>query len=108
MSEISLPIYVIEGQDVGVYLSVEKAERHLEAIDVRSQIYVGFDARGQPLLIRSEANDVRIAIDGEKDPDPDALAAILRRYLIRVGEPEASALTDRLDLLVQLSQKYAV
>jgi hypothetical protein len=49
------PLFVIEGADVSAYVSLEALEIHLEAIDVKNNIYVVYDSEGRLLTLGTVA-----------------------------------------------------
>jgi hypothetical protein len=56
MSDITLPIIVVEGADVAFYASVDAAERDLEAIDVKRGEYRVYDAEGRVLDLEVQSS----------------------------------------------------
>ena len=54
MGRLELPIIIAESRDIIFYDRVCDAELHLEAIDVRNQEYVGYDAKGRLLTFSIE------------------------------------------------------
>lgn len=45
------PLFVIEGLDISAYASSEALESHLEAIDVKNNIYLAYDSEGRLLTL---------------------------------------------------------
>ena len=70
------PIKVIEGNDVNIFSSVEKAEMYMEAIDVENNEYIVTDADGKilPLSIEKKTvstflGDTRVKVVKINDPE---------------------------------------
>jgi hypothetical protein len=51
LDHLEYPLVVAEGLDVSFYASVDRLEKHLEAIDVNEGIYVSYDAAGRHLKL---------------------------------------------------------
>ena len=85
-----LPIIVNEHGDVQVFESVNDAETALEAIDVRNDEYVAYDADGQRLLVSVvEENDhVQISYEEDRGNGREELKKILSVFLVRTGHPD--------------------
>lgn len=73
---MKLPIKVMEGNDVNVFSSIEKAEMYMEAIDVENNEYIVTDAEGEilPLTIEKKTistflGDVRVKVVKINDPE---------------------------------------
>ena len=81
-SRIQTPVIIDEGGDLGLYESIEAAERSCEAVDVWNGEYVAFDASGRRLSLH---------VDDEglvwMEPAPDSRSSehevceAVRRYL---------------------------
>ena len=66
----------MEGNDVNVFSSIEKAEMYMEAIDVENNEYIVTDAEGEilPLTIEKKTistflGDVRVKVVKINDPE---------------------------------------
>ena len=101
MSNLKLPIFVIEGGDVSVYLSVNEAEIDIEPIDAKSGGLMAYDAEGR--LLRFETNHWRVSIGlAEDEPGHAAeLEAALREFLIAVEDSIGSDPACDLPCLVE-------
>lgn len=113
---MKLPIVIVEGRDVGIFRTVGDAERKLEAIDVKKQIFKGYDAEGRRLHL-STYEDLRhwlfgmvcqsielVAIESESEPTAqDELKEILTRYLADIGRPLENSHNKSLSELIQLA-----
>jgi len=51
LDHLEYPLVVVEELDVSFYASVDRLEKHLEAIDVSEGIYVAYDAAGRRLAL---------------------------------------------------------
>ena len=80
------PIVVLEGNDMKMFESPADLN-YLEAIDVRSGEYEAMDSEGCPLDLDVDAAGCVLAADrADGVPEPERLAAILRRHLALVAE----------------------
>lgn len=69
-----------------VFPSIDRAERYLEAVDVRAGVYPrAFGQAGERFSIMAEGERVVIRPEGPL-ADPDGLRALLQRSLDAVGE----------------------
>lgn len=107
MSKIILPIFVIEGEDVIIFNSLEDVQSQLEPIDVRNNIFISYDAEGKLVKIETDGRYINVKLVEEEPMHVAELEALLRNYLIAMKEPEAEEATCDLQCLVQLSLKYA-
>jgi hypothetical protein len=79
-------LFIEADEPLLVFSSVEMAEQHLEAMDVRNGVYKpAFGRAGEPFSIETEGESVRIRAIGQP-ADPDSLRELLRRSLNEVGE----------------------
>ena len=89
--------------------SVDRAERALEAVDVRAGVYEAFDSQGMPLTLRIERNDrVRIEEGSATRPEPERLADLLRAALRARGDARANDTTLLLEELVSICSEFAL
>jgi len=79
-------LFIEADEPLLVFSSVEMAEQHLEAVDVREGIYTqAFGPAGEPFSIVAEGESVVIC-PLSQPADPDGLRKLLRRSLQAVGE----------------------
>ena len=107
MTEITLPIFVVEGKDIMVLKSITDLRRHIEIVDIENNVYTTFDARGRSLKLDVEKGKI-ILVPCESTPmHAEQLETILSKYLRAIGDPEAR---DECNLgkLVRISLKHAV
>ena len=68
------------------FASVQDAESYMEATDVKDGVYsAAFGPSGEPYEISTDGTWVHIEETGES-PQPEALKALLLRYLDAIGE----------------------
>jgi hypothetical protein len=68
------------------FASVEDAERWMEPVDVDNGVYTAaFGSAGEPHTIATDGTSVAIRQTGDA-PQPEALRAIILRYLAATGE----------------------
>ena len=78
-------LFIEADEPLLVFASVEMAEQHLEAVDVREGIYKrAYGPSGEPFSIAIEGEGVVIRPIGQP-ADPDGLLELLRRSLHAVG-----------------------
>lgn len=82
-------IFIVEGNDIASYASIEDAQQDLEIIDVEDDIYVGYDYRGRllKLSVDGKKKHVVITLAEDKPTHRKELETAIRRYLEQVGEP---------------------
>lgn len=86
-------LFVAADEPLLVYPSIAAAERHLEAIDVRNNVYpAAYGANGEPYRIDLDDNHVVIKRIGETNR-PDELKLLLLRYLEAIGRTTSAAAT---------------
>lgn len=100
-------IFVVEGDDVGIFESVEHAQNHLEPVDVKDGIYEGYDGLGRLLRITTDGRDTFIELAQDEPSDITALETTLRTYLVHVGEKRAAQAGCNLPCLVEISGRHA-
>ena len=103
------PIFIIDGEDVSIYKSVQDAAFHLEPIDVRNGEYVAYDSKGNLLRLETTQDDnspIVISFAEEGLAHVKALEVTLRGYLKAMGEQVNIDPPYDLSCLVELSQKY--
>jgi hypothetical protein len=99
--------FIIEGNDVGVYPSINDAQRNLEAIDVIHSEYLGFDSEGRQLSLAVDSKKRVIIKFAEEHPTHQKdLEAILRKFLVAIGETRYADLKFGFPELVQACQKH--
>lgn len=92
------PIVVLEGKDV-MMLESPASLNSLEAIDVRAGVYEALDSEGYPLDLGVDAAGRVVATDRvDGVPEPERLAAILRRHVALLTEnPRLSFTLESVD-----------
>ena len=105
---IELPIFIVEGNDVGIYKTLEKAINHLEPIDVKNKIYDGYDASGRKLKIDVLNNRIVVTLAEEKPTHAKVLETILRNYLRSMDALSNDEKSSDLKALVNKCIKYSV
>ena len=106
---MDFPIVVADrgGKDLSLYASVAAAESQLEAVDVRNNEYVAYDAAGRLLTISMKAEIVRITAGDTEPRHEQELRSALVSFLVACGTPKETldglalnqliALVDRSD-----------
>lgn len=102
-----LPIFVVEGHDVGIYDSVDRAEAHLEPIDVAADVYTGYDALGRRLKIETDGKFTSITVAEAEATATRELEEALREYLNRMGELGATNPECDLPCLIEAAREHA-
>lgn len=102
MSGAVAPIFVIEGDDVIVYESVEV---DLEPFDVQPGL-VAYDAEGRLLRLEINRGQVIVSVAEEKPTHATDLEFALRNFLKATGEPLADDAACDLKCLVNASRKF--
>lgn len=105
------PIIVVEGNDIGIFMSIDAAESSVEPIDVRADEYRIFDATG--IQLRADIHKLpgllareRIKLSPTSFDDPDFLASTLRKYLSEATNQECP-LDTPLAILVATVAEFA-
>jgi len=101
------PIFLIEGQDVGIFASLRDAEIQLEPPDVLDESNKGYDALGRRLRIETDGYATRITVSEDEPSESEQLAEGLRAYLKHVGEERAGDPACDLTCLVELARGHA-
>jgi hypothetical protein len=123
---MSSPYFIVDGDDVCMFGSIAKAERVLEAVDVRDGAYVGYDAEGRQLqfktlprrhvlAFRSRQPEVCIALAEEQPSHNEELRTLLARHLAMLkdktsdkyssfvpGSLANSPLQDLVDMMIKI------
>ena len=100
------PIFVIEGNDVGVFRTVGDAQLQLEPDDVRTTQYQVYDSTGAKLSIAATSAGVFISAD-EVPPDGKAeLATALATFLIQSGDIPEDAPRPSFVELIKRAEEY--
>jgi len=93
------PIIVNNRGDVGIFDSVERAERDLEPIDIRNGEYVIYDSEGRlvecVITTRFLNETVRLHPSPEGEVNPEALRQVVIDFLSRVNTTPAESLSPR-------------
>ncbi|GAA0202247.1 hypothetical protein QOZ96_001512 [Brevundimonas nasdae] len=85
-SKAKIELVVAADEPTLFYSSVQQAETHLEAIDVRNGVYpVAYGPAGQVFKLEAIGDRVRIAQVEGLSPKPDDLRALLLLYLSATG-----------------------
>lgn len=87
------PFIAVEGRDVTVFRTREKAQGYLEAQDVEDGIYLFYAADGTRLRLTTQKGRT-IVTDEPLGYVPEQLASSLRAYLLGVPEKKRT-LSDR-------------
>jgi hypothetical protein len=102
-----LPIFIVEGHDVGIYESLEVAESDLEPIDVKAGVYAGYDAGGRRLKIETDGKLTFITLAELEQSGAIELEEVLREYLDAMGESSARDPACDLPGLVQDGREHS-
>jgi hypothetical protein len=98
---MTFPIIIIEGQDVGIFSSIKDAQNQLEVVDVGHGAYTAYDAEGRLLQLSTKNNRVVISV-AEKEPmHAEILKSALRVYLKEKSRLTDDDLSDDLPFLVE-------
>lgn len=93
------PIIVNNRGDVGIFETIEAAERYLEPIDIRHGEYVILDSEGRQLegviATRLLNEFVKLQPAPKSGADPEALRQVLIGFLSRVDNLPEDALSLR-------------
>lgn len=89
MKNPMMPIILGEPHDWGFYRSLSNAENSIEAIDVKNDVYIGYDAEGRKLNIEFKFNkdqdiwsaSITISLEEEKPNHATELSEHMREYL---------------------------
>lgn len=95
------PIFVVEDIDIGIFDSLEDAQRFLEPWSIKARAGKIYDAEGR--LIEAKADNTRVTLFLAEDMPlhADELTSFLRRFLQVIGEPVGSDLNCDLRALVE-------
>ena len=116
---MKIPIIVVDGGDVGLYLSKEEVEQDLEAIDVKQNTFKAFDAEGRVLTLFVEKitekklfgifiNIYEKVIIKESEcggSDVNGLKVILKKYINYKAGGDYMFLNSNLDYLIELAMR---
>lgn len=104
---IEPPIFIYENGDLEIYESIRDAEVDLESIDVRNNIYLGYDSRGRRLRIFAESSNAVVIMEAEQEPTHgDELRAHLVEFLEFMGTPSDAIKAASLQNLVEMVWKF--
>jgi len=117
MSSIKLPVVIVDrrGDDINIHASIEDAQLHLEAVDVRNNEYRAYDSEGRLFaldivrdktsvlfgLIQMRIERVRIQQAEDEPLHADELRAALLLFLRRLGVDNSLDLED-MDKLIKM------
>ncbi|MGH2688662.1 MAG: hypothetical protein ACRDKW_07630 [Actinomycetota bacterium] len=104
----TIPLFVVDGDDVIVFPDVESAASALDPVGVAGGACLGYDATGRRLGLTAAGPTVTI---GPAEPVPsraEELAAALRAFLLAAGETAPSDPRCGLPCLVELSRRHMV
>jgi hypothetical protein len=117
MNLIKPPIVIVDrrGNDINIHASIEDAQLHLEAIDVKNNEYTAYDSEGRLLALdvvidktsilfgffQTSVERVRIR-QAEDDPfHADELRTALFRFLKALGVVDNSLSSENMDQLIE-------
>jgi len=100
-------VFIIEGEDVGIYSVVEDAQAAMEPPDVEAKRYAAYDAQGRLLRIETDGHRTLISLAEDFLSTPDILEEKLSRYLSYRGEALAADPNCDLTCLVNAARSYA-
>ena len=103
MSSAVPPVFVIEGEDVIVYGSVEV---DLEPLDVKAGGLVAYDAEGRLLRLETDRGRVIVSVAEENPTHALELEFALRRFLKATDDPLADDPACDLNCLVNACRKF--
>ncbi len=102
-SKMKMPLIFNEHGDVSLYWSPSEAQASIEAIDVKNNEYIAYDATGRRLVIDVKGSRVRgVRLADDRTVHLGELASTLRRYVrAREGSADVDNLpvTQLLDLI---------
>ncbi len=106
---MKLPIILVDGNDVNVYLSEEELICDLEPIDVRNQTFLAYDSDGCSIKLLVDNNDI-VSVEEPKKIccNQENLKKILAKYIGYVlGNKVASSksLNELIDTLLTIYKK---
>lgn len=90
---MKLPIIISEHGDVSVFNTIEAAEQYLEAIDVKNNEYIAYDANGKLLNLKivlkgkQQIEHVQVCENNNDMEEPETLRTILLNLLLQFGVP---------------------
>lgn len=112
MKSISLPLFIYEPLDMGIYSSVEDAEKDLEPIDVQNGNYRGYDAIGHLLKLKIILQDniqlVKIELAEYEPNHVEDLKTDLKEFLQETGDLSEGEKDLNLTELIEKSKKYII
>ncbi len=103
---LNLPLIINNHGDVQIFETVSDAESYMEAVDIRNQEYVGYDAAGRLLLI---ATDGRIGVVRPAEARPshqEEVRKLLVRLILAARTPMPDASSASLSELVELTRRF--
>jgi hypothetical protein len=89
--------------DLGVYRSVELAERSIEFDDAADDRLRAYDGEGRVLRIVGDRDRRRAHLEADGGAKRDVLISILRVFLVRLGEPRQTVEGMQLEQLLSLA-----
>lgn len=100
------PLFIVEGQDLGIFSSVEDAQDHLEPPDIAGGAYVGYDGRGRRLEIETDGRHTSISLAEFQPSSAEELEARLRHFLTYAGEDRAKNTDCDLPCLIGIAEDH--
>lgn len=106
MSAVAFPIFVAEGLDIGIFETVEDAERSLEPWWVEEGLGRVYDAQGRLLVLKVKGKRVSIQSSELEPSHVEEMKSLLREYLKVRSAPEGNDQNCDLPCLVEVCRKY--
>ncbi len=99
------PIFIVEGDDIGIFSSVVKAQEQLEPEDVKTSHYRIYDATGAKLSVATDNSAVYIYAESPPQNADSELSEILKRYLARFSKQPLDSNHENLNILIARTQE---
>ena len=106
MSNLIPPVFIVDGEDVGVFASLEEALLQLEPRDVTNQEYTGYDSEGRLLRLETDGERVSAYLAEDEPIHALQLETALRCFLRAMNEPSANDPKCDLSCLVAASRRF--
>jgi len=100
------PIFIIDGEDVGIFSSLDDALLQLEAIDVLHGEYTAYDADGNLLELSVDGERIVAKLPQSEPCRAEQLSTALRQFLDHMGVTRATDPACDLSCLVEESKKF--
>jgi len=104
---LKLPVFIVEGNDLSVYSTLERAQNQLEPHDVLNLVYEGYDAEGRLLSLKVDKRRVVISLAEENPTHAKTLENAIRNYLRATNNPLGDDESCDLNCLVTACIKFA-